>query len=125
MSQRTSRREFLKRTAGAGLCAAGLAELASAKSPNSKIQHAAIGVGGKGWSDVMAFASHPRVVVTALCDVDTARMARAAKRFPKARRYQVLIRQRWSRDRASRCQTRVGVCRVAPSSDRRWRYASD
>ncbi len=88
MSQQSDRRNFLKQSVGAGLCIAGWAHAASGNSPNGKIQHAAIGVAGKGWSDLMAFASHPQVVIAALCDVDTVRMRRAAKQFPQARRYQ-------------------------------------
>ena len=88
MSQQNNRRNFLKQGIGAGLFAAGWTQVAAGKSPNDKIHHAAVGVGGKGWSDVMEFASHPQVVIAALCDVDTARMARAAREFPQARCYQ-------------------------------------
>ncbi len=88
MSHQSDRRRFLKQGVGASLCAASWAGAASGKSPNSKIHHAAIGVGGKGWSDLMAFASHPEVVIAALCDVDTVRVQRAAARFPQARCYQ-------------------------------------
>ena len=84
MSHQSDRRQFLKRGIGAGLCAASWGRAASGKSPNGKIHHAAIGVGGKGWSDVMEFASHPEVVIAALCDVDAARMRRAAQKFPLA-----------------------------------------
>ena len=65
MSHQSDRRNFLKRGIGAGLGAANWARAASGRSPNGKIHHAAIGVGGKGWSDVMAFASHPQVVIAA------------------------------------------------------------
>lgn len=88
MRQQSDRRSFLKQGIGAGLCAATWAHAALGKSPNGKIHHAAIGVGGKGWSDVMAFASHPEVVVAAVCDVDENQMRRAAQQFPQARRYQ-------------------------------------
>jgi predicted dehydrogenase len=88
MSQRTDRREFLKQSVGVGLCAAGVARSVLGKSANGKIQHAAIGVGGMGWSDIKLIASHPAVEIAAICDVDTARMADAAKKFPDARRYQ-------------------------------------
>ncbi len=60
MNRQSDRRSFLKQGIGAGFCAAGWGRVASGKSPNGKIHHAAIGVGGKGWSDVMAFASHQR-----------------------------------------------------------------
>jgi predicted dehydrogenase len=88
VSYQSNRRNFLKRGIGVGLCAAGWPRAASGKSPNDKIHHAGIGVGGKGWSDVMAFASHPQVVIAALCDVDAGRLRRAAEKFPQARCYQ-------------------------------------
>ncbi len=88
MSLLSHRRDFLKQGIGASLCAASWTPETVGKSPNGKIQHAAIGVGGKGWSDVLAFASHPQVAITALCDVDATRLRRAAKVFPEARCYQ-------------------------------------
>ncbi len=41
-----------------------------------------------GWSDLQNLASHDNIEIVALCDVDTARMEKAAAKFPKARRYQ-------------------------------------
>jgi hypothetical protein len=77
MSHQSDRRNFLKRGIGAGLCAVSWTHAASGKSPNGKIHHAAIGVGGKGWSDVMAFASHPQVVIaSATLETGTATMGR-------------------------------------------------
>jgi len=88
MSEHTNRREFLKRSLGVGLGTVVLPPIVSANSPNGKLQHASIGVGGMGWGDVQQIGSHPDVEVVAICDVDTARMAAAAKKFPRARRYQ-------------------------------------
>jgi len=88
MSHRINRRRFLKRSLSAGLGTTILPGVVWAKSSNGKIQHAAIGVGGMGWGDVQQIGSHPDVEIAAICDVDTARMAAAAKRFPNARRYQ-------------------------------------
>jgi len=88
VSLQTNRREFLKRSLGAGLSALALPGVAAANSPNSRIQHAAIGVGGMGWEDVQQIASHANVEIVAICDVDTARMGAATKKFPDARRYQ-------------------------------------
>ena len=88
MGMQSNRREFLKHSLGAGLGALVLPDAVTANSPNSRIQHAAIGVGGMGWGDVQQIASHPNVEIVAICDVDTARMGAAAKKFPDARRYQ-------------------------------------
>jgi GFO/IDH/MocA oxidoreductase family protein len=88
VGHQTDRRSFLKSGFVASLCAANGARGASGESPNGNLHHAAVGVGGKGWSDLMAFASHPQVTIAALCDIDTARLRRAAEKFPKARCYQ-------------------------------------
>jgi hypothetical protein len=88
MNLQTSRREFLKRSLSAGLGTITFPALVSAKSPNEKIHHASIGVGGMGWGDIRQIGSHGDVEIMAICDVDTSRMAAAAKKFPNARRYQ-------------------------------------
>lgn len=56
--------------------------------PSGKLQHASIGVGGMGGSDLGQISSHPDVEIVAICDVDTRRSENVAKRFPNARRYQ-------------------------------------
>lgn len=81
----TSRRHFLKTAAGAPLI---MSNLQSAPSANGKLNLAAVGVDGQGWSDLTSIASHSSVNVTAICDVDTARMAKAIAKFPNARVYQ-------------------------------------
>jgi predicted dehydrogenase len=58
------------------------------RSPNGKLNHACIGVDGMGWGDLTELASHDRLQVVAICDVDVSRMEKAAQRFPQARRYQ-------------------------------------
>jgi predicted dehydrogenase len=52
---------------------------------NGKLRTAHIGVGGMGGSDLRDIASHSMVEVTALCDVDSINLAKAQKRYPKAR----------------------------------------
>ena len=84
----TTRRTLLKTTAATGLLAGPLARISHAAAPNSKVQHASIGVGGMGWGDVNQFASHPKAEIVAICDVDTRRLAAAARKFPNARKYQ-------------------------------------
>jgi hypothetical protein len=55
------------------------------KSPNEKLNFAAIGSGGQGASNIGAAA--PSENIFALCDVDDRRAARTFERFPKAPRY--------------------------------------
>jgi predicted dehydrogenase len=56
-------------------------------SPNSKLNHACIGVGGMGAADISNFKTHARTQIVALCDVDKNNLAKAAQAFPGARIY--------------------------------------
>lgn len=56
-------------------------------SPNSKLNHACIGLGGMGAADISNFKTHARTQIVALCDVDKDRLASASKEFPGARTY--------------------------------------
>ena len=88
-----SRRSFIKSvaTTGAALPFASPSIL-SAKSPNESLNIASIAVGGRGWSDVNGASQGHNLV--AFCDVMTEASSRkggyveAAKKWPKARRYQ-------------------------------------
>jgi predicted dehydrogenase len=51
------------------------------------LQVAAIGVGGMGASTMNGVASHAKVKITALCDVDAKFMEPAAKKYPDASRH--------------------------------------
>ncbi len=83
-----SRRRFLQTSAVAGLAAPFLLPSAlRAVAPNSKLNHASIGVGGMGANDLKTFQRHPRVEIAAICDVDTKHLDAAAKVAPNARRY--------------------------------------
>ena len=84
-----SRRHFL---AASGAAAAGfLSGCTTAQprqiSPNGKINHACIGVGGMGYHDLQNFQSHPRAQIVAVCDVDKKHLDKAAALVPDARRY--------------------------------------
>jgi predicted dehydrogenase len=81
-----SRRRFLQATAAAAgpfILPSGL----RAAAPNSKLNHACIGVGGMGWPDMENFHKHPRVQIVALCDVDAQHLQRMAQHLPGARIY--------------------------------------
>lgn len=81
-----TRRTFLKHAAFAGATLPlVMPRLARADSANGKLNMAAIGVGGKGRSD-LANASEDQQVV-ALCDIDRDRLAGAGERYTDAARY--------------------------------------
>lgn len=82
MSNSISRRDVL-RGAGAGALAVGLshpalAQLQAAKS--DRIRFAAVGVGGKGWSNIEAAAKNGDIV--ALCDIDANTLANGVNKWP-------------------------------------------
>ena len=82
----TTRRTFLQRAAAtsAAILAApaiGRTGLAAA----DRVPLANIGVGGKGWTDMIETSAGGDVV--AICDVDRDRLDKAAERFPKAKKF--------------------------------------
>jgi predicted dehydrogenase len=87
MPSKNTRREFLKVTAatGVGFWVAGGLQAQESKSPNEKIRMASVGVGGKGSSDSSDAGSRGEMV--AICDVDTARLEGAGKKWPNAKQY--------------------------------------
>ncbi|GAB4413270.1 MAG: Gfo/Idh/MocA family oxidoreductase [Bacteroidia bacterium] len=85
-----SRRHFLRSTA---LAAAGFTIVPRHVlgqgyiPPSDKLHLAAIGAGGKGFSDIRNAYNNGTDEVVALCDVDTNMAAEARKLFPKAKFY--------------------------------------
>ncbi len=83
------KRTFLKTAA---TIAGGTILLPACKTGSSlitpgKLRTAHIGVGNMGLEDLKAVASHPSVVVTALCDVDSNNLQAAKDLFPAAKTY--------------------------------------
>jgi predicted dehydrogenase len=56
-------------------------------APSDKLNIAGIGVGGKGFSDLMMFAKSPYVNIVSLCDVDDRESKRAREKYPQASYY--------------------------------------
>ena len=85
MLRESTRREFMKQTAAlsAAVWVSGQAAAAS-RSPNEKLNIAAIGAAGKGRADIHGCSSEN---IVALCDVDGERAAEMFKKFPKAAQY--------------------------------------
>jgi predicted dehydrogenase len=79
---KSTRREFLIATAGAGVWS--VTSLAQARSPSEKLNLGFIGVTGRGGQNMAEMTGEN---VAALCDVDEQHLGKAAKRFPKARQY--------------------------------------
>lgn len=89
MSDNLTRRAFLRDSALAGSALwltfdGPEAAAAKPKSPNERLNVGAVGVGGKGNSNVNACAGEN---IVALCDVDQKRGGRALSRYGKAAKY--------------------------------------
>jgi predicted dehydrogenase len=89
--QDASRRTFIKNSA---LAAAGFMIVPrfvlggkGYTAPSDMLNIASVGVGGKGQSDIAAFAKSGKANIAFLCDVDDARAANSVKAFPKAKYY--------------------------------------
>lgn len=82
-----TRRSFLKQTAAVASLAAFMPRLSAGNSANSRLQHASIGVGGMGWSDLNSILNGGTTDIVAICDVDADSLAKAAQKLPDARKY--------------------------------------
>src|SRR3972149_6083138 len=84
-----NRRSFLRRTtttvAAFSVVPSYVLGLRGAVSPNSKLNVACIGVGGRGAANVQGVGSEN---IVALCDVDAQRSAAAVSKLPEAKRFQ-------------------------------------
>ncbi|MBI5093453.1 MAG: Gfo/Idh/MocA family oxidoreductase [Candidatus Hydrogenedentes bacterium] len=88
MKQQISRRSFIKQVSVLGAVAPLiLPRLSFASPPSSRLQHAAIGVGGQGAYDLQNIHESGKVDVVALCDVDELTLQKAAQLYPGARLY--------------------------------------
>ncbi|HEY1049130.1 MAG TPA: Gfo/Idh/MocA family oxidoreductase [Prosthecobacter sp.] len=79
-----NRRQFLQKSTAA--TALGFPAILRSASPNSMLQVASIGVARMGGNTLRSVASHPKVKITALCDVDDRHMAMATKTFKDTER---------------------------------------
>ncbi|MGV3485101.1 MAG: Gfo/Idh/MocA family protein, partial [Planctomycetaceae bacterium] len=82
---RPSRRDFLLGAAAVGFSLPQWARTVHAAADSAHLRLASVGVGGMGASDLGSLSSHAKVQVVALCDVDSQRLAEAAKKHPEAK----------------------------------------
>ncbi|MEY3230794.1 MAG: Inositol 2-dehydrogenase [Planctomycetota bacterium] len=80
----SSRRDFMKQAAAAGVLLTGLPRTAKARV-DTKLRVLSIGVTGTiGGTDRKIIASHPKVEIVGLCDIDAGVLAQAATEHPAA-----------------------------------------
>jgi predicted dehydrogenase len=86
MKRETTRREFMQQAAalGAAVWVSAPSAQAASRSPNEKLNIAAIGAGGKGRTDITG-CSHENIV--ALCDPDDERAAEMFMKYPNVPKY--------------------------------------
>jgi predicted dehydrogenase len=83
-----SRRKFIQKAATAAIAAPFIIRCSTnTSSPKNKLNHACIGVGGMGWSDLQKFKEDPNVQIVAICDVDAENLKKASQVLPAARTY--------------------------------------
>ncbi len=83
-----SRRKFIQRVATVAVTTPFIIRCSTkTRSVNGILNHACIGVGGMGWSDLLKFKEDPNVQIVALCDVDEDRLKKASEALPDARTY--------------------------------------
>ncbi|MDO4549964.1 MAG: Gfo/Idh/MocA family oxidoreductase [Planctomycetia bacterium] len=86
MTLKTNRRDFLKATAVVGTGVIITSDLLAKESPNEKIAFAAVGIGGKGISDLADAAKAGEIV--ALCDTNKKQLQGGKIRFSEAKQYE-------------------------------------
>lgn len=79
----SNRRRFLQ-SGIAALAPLAIPRRCWGASANETLNLAAVGVGGKGWSDLNSSAAGERVRVVALCDVDASNLGKAVQKYPQA-----------------------------------------
>jgi predicted dehydrogenase len=82
-----SRRRFLRQSALAGGTFLGFPAILRCAAPNSRLQVASIGVGNMGGRTMRNIATHPKVKIVAVCDVDQRYLDQAATDFSDASRH--------------------------------------
>jgi len=87
MTIKSTRRDFMKKAAVAGVVGSSILSGKAYCGKSKKLRHAVVGTGRRGAKDLKFFTSHPDFEVVALCDVDQEYLKKAAKRFPDARVY--------------------------------------
>lgn len=75
-STASTRRTFLRQAAFGG-AALGFPAVLRAANPNSRVQVAAIGVEGMGYTDVQNLSRHDKVAFVGFCDIDARNFTRA------------------------------------------------
>ena len=83
-----NRRRFLKTVPGVIATTMAAPAIMRGQNLNSKLQVAAVGCDGKGWSDTKEMADHAKTAHVGFCDIDLQRMKRVRDLAPQVPVYQ-------------------------------------
>ena len=84
----TTRRTFLAQSAAAAIAAPAFIRNLQAAAPTEVVRHASFGAAGMAGADLGAIASHPKVKLVCVADVDLPRAGELKQKFPDLRIYQ-------------------------------------
>ncbi|MBL9113646.1 MAG: Gfo/Idh/MocA family oxidoreductase [Verrucomicrobiaceae bacterium] len=82
-----TRRNFLKQSGIVAAGTFGFPAITRSQSPNSLLHVASVGVHRMGGNTMRSVAAHPKVKITAICDVDASHLAIAAELHPDASKH--------------------------------------
>jgi predicted dehydrogenase len=82
------RRAFLRQTATGAIAAPFFVREMLSKPPSEILHLASFGANGMAWSTLDGIASHPKVKLACVVDVDSTRLDRVKQKYPDARLYQ-------------------------------------
>src|SRR6185295_18347401 len=85
---RVTRRKFLAQSAAGALVAPAFIRNLQAAAPSEVVRHASFGASGMAGADLGAIASHPKVQLVCVAEVDLSRVEDLKKQFPETRIYQ-------------------------------------
>src|SRR5690348_13681863 len=88
MSNRSTRRNFLKQAAVTAFAAPAFIRNLTAAPPSEVVRHASFGASGMAGADLGAIASHKKVKLVCVADVDLPRAEALKKNYPELRVYQ-------------------------------------
>jgi len=84
----TDRRSFLRNTGSAALAAPFFIRELLSKPPSGTLRLASFGANGMAFSTLDGIASHPKVKLVCVAEVDSSRLDRVKKKYPDAHLYQ-------------------------------------
>lgn len=83
-----TRRSFLRNAAGAGIAAPFFVRNLISAPRYSTVRLASFGAGGMAWSTLDGIATHPKVKLACVAEVDSTRLDRVKQKYPDARAYE-------------------------------------